>query len=777
MRPPAPRAVGQEVPLQLLASGLDGLYANALLDGVSKHRPRVTPKAPASAQGAAAAPPSAAPPGGDGRAYWLCRARRFAQQGKLDRVEDVLARIFAGAPEEKFLWSLRNAPAAALGYVRRGPSLGDDALDAIAGNLLSWPAEVATDLLALPNLPEAFVRDAWAIRDASRDLSRGDDGAALAALRRVGRDSRFRDAQRFLRGLGAVYRRDTEEAVLLLAPLATAASARDPGPEGGRAEDQGATTGYFASASAALLAQVGRPMAASPRFTPIPPDEATQLSAVVGAARAGRPNQLLAAVSNVWGTSPHGRRVMLAREVAATMVAMGVEPEAVVERLGRAIPDLHRILQPDLLLAMGLLSVGDQPAGCGALLDLAGRADSLGFDARTRAALWARAGGLLIEAGVAEAQGRCPDCGRFHQAAEQDTDRRGLAASAAVALDNAVALDPDVAETWVDYVRAWEIVGDPKGIARAIEAFVTRMPEHPEALAQAARAAGERGAFQKALTYARRASSLQPMDRSRDDLVAHLLIDKARKPLLAGDLDAAGDALREAAGLRAVSPPMRQRVAVAQEVLLLTRSDTAGAESLRTTALAEYPQPWLWELRFYWEWWRLCRRDKRSRRIVKPPARPSTKGFPSPDRTMLLAALELGDEIVRNEGGLHAWIAPVLADAVRRGATSLVSDDDVRAAVRWGDAEGRYLALCRADRRDPDPHLTLARVEAALNVGRPRAELESALAEVAAIEPFSDAAPMAAWALDRAKESVLRRLRAALGDTGRPGKGRKSQGE
>jgi tetratricopeptide (TPR) repeat protein len=650
------------------------------------------------------------------RAYWSARAAKFAEQGQHARLTETLDRLWPDADEpERLSWLSAAAPAAlAASVAGRSEPLPPLVLTALARSTLEWTPETADALLGLTCVPAAFAADARAVREASALIAAGDDAAAGAALKRVGRDSALRDAQRFLRGLMAFYRGETEGARLALEPLSTV-----PG---------------WSGPVAALLHRLGvvseAPAACLDR---LPQSPVQQVASIVRALAERHPNKAITLLAATLPRVDPGLARALVRDFPGALLALGVPDESVVERLKRAIPNLRNYIEPALLDALICERMGHYPEGAALFAQVGNGWDAAGTARNAdSAALQHRVAVYALD--DLERRGgppkRCPDCGQFH---DDGPDLSTVLAASRKLLELALRRAPDALEIWLDLVRVVEAEGDKAERGRVLERFVARFPDHPTAILSAGEACLERGAFDKGVAYAEAAMVHLPFDRSPRNLACRLLLEKSRKKFRDDRSGEALGALRRAIDLPHLDLDLRQRVTAAQAVLQMVEAPKTDFVALRAAATANDPRPWLWTARFAHEWWRFrASGRKRDRMVALPDGALVPMDVPLGPEEMS-AILRAVTDMGADDPMAKAVAAPIAAAAGGASPESLTRHEDCLVLLNWRpQTEAGFRIAKRGLELAPDHvPMRLYYYERGLELGEPVSTYDGAEAWIA----------------------------------------------
>ena len=679
------------------------------------------------------------------RAYWLTRAQKFAEQGQAERLTETLDRLWPDARDpDRLAWLAANAPDALATALAQGNGpIPEPCLMALVASVLEWPASAAEALLGVPSLPAGFAADARAVRDASAKLAAGDDTAAAAALKRIGRESRFRDPQRFLRGLSAFYQGDAEAAQLALGAL---------------------LGGTYGTPAAALLQALGVHEGAPPALVAmLPISDAGRVAPLVAALQAKRPNQAISALAAALPTVSRGLQTALVRDFPGALLALGVPDESIVGRLKKAVPALGTWVDPGLLDGLICEARGLRDDAIDGLLAVSnGWIGKLPSRAIDQALVLQRAARLVLEDVDRESRssGRCPDCGEYH--GWDPGDGRDAASEARDYLEDAVALAPTDETLWSDLVRAAEALGDRKVRDKVLGRFVERFPEHPTALVATAEACLERGAFDKGMGLAASAMEILPLDRGPRALLSRLLIGKARKKFGDDRVSEAQALLERAVQIPMLDAEMRQRATAAAAVVRFAGGVEADFDTLRREATQDDPRPWLWTFRFTHEWLRFQSAPKKK------------SAPPLPKATLMPCATPLGDAELKtllqayrdatNEDIAHrTLLGPCVLRAVESAPKAVSSAGDVRLLLSLRpQPELAYAVLLRAMHFAPNEFdFIIARWELAVELNHPVKEFVGAefqLTEMLDGEELRDWGPMMAARV----RATLERVRSYL---------------
>ena len=670
----------------------------------------------------------------------LRRIRQGRHADALASVEALFPVTSAEIPPERLRWLLQHWPEQALEELSSRGAFAP-ALEAVVADMALAISDGVVDLLdEYGCLTQSFAQDLRALRRASALVSAGEDVPARAELQRIGLRSPCRDGRLFLQALVGGYGGDTS-AIARAARLLPAGGAYarllrawldllDPSVDEEPALARNLAKGLGITRASAVLQSVGALLAA------------------------GRPSAALGAAAQCRPLMSDGLRDALRRDLPAGLLAAGVRSESIPARVERV---LSRDPEDPLQLRMRALLAEAEGCTHDAKLLWTEYADQLaagvsGFTGRDRdlaEAAVRRRLGTLIRRMEGEAQDS-PMAWLVPQLHHEMT--RELLGRACDAFEAAVALDPERPDAWKDLVAASAARGDKAEAARVMERFVKAFPEEPEALLAAARAAGEREAWDKARRYARRAAELEPLNRAARDLEAWTLLGKARKLARGKAAIKVRAAYLALARFEGWTPD--RRLECLAEVAAFHHLDgkATTAAGVQRRALATDRRPWLWEAHRILAWVRLSRARaaarSRTRRTVgtvpwewSPPSQP-------PEAAELMAVGELVCAAEQERGrsaGLPRRLDRVVDQAVLAGCATVTAESQIADLLEHTRTFEAKLAVAEHGQRlFPDnPRFTLARYAVAVSLRKPAAyfsaairELERLRAAVEAADPF-----------------------------------------
>jgi hypothetical protein len=535
----------------------------------------------------------------------LNRAVRHLQRSELDQAELVMERLWpqpAGTLHPRRLeLLLRVRPDVAAEQLAAAPAeavRGPEVSVVVARMVLALPGEV---LQSLRGLPLAALDDIIAVRQAAHLVGQGQDDQAQAMLRTVGLRSPCRNARLFLRGLMAWSNHRDDEALRAFRGV----DGRDGCGPVAQAFAQALDSSSTDNESQGSHDRVVR------RFLKgvgLRPDGSQGLLTEVAELVAQRkPNALLRTVARSAESAPPLVRKALSYDLPGALLAMGVEPADVLHRVDRALSIGTGSTEALRLLCL-LLETSQQPTRAAfswyQMLNICDPddrpADRYDRPRRLKAAAIRR---HLGEAMAFLAEG-CDGQDGHPLLFDDDYDaipeaflRRYTCPYLPVAyahLQRATELDPEDLRNWQAAVDLAIKLPDNKEQGRAVERLVQQFPEEPTALAQAARLAGKRNAFDKGLRFARRAAELEPMNRALRDLEVKLLLGKARTKHSQGATTLAYKLYGAARSVPLTTRAARLKASAEGAAFCFVQGDADTATAWRAEVLEGDNRPWLW---------------------------------------------------------------------------------------------------------------------------------------------------------------------------------------
>lgn len=610
-----------------------------------------------------------------------------------------------------------------------------------------FAAEVARQALALtPEEVDALVAieapfslELAAVTAAARSIGDGKDDEGLEALRTIGLKSPFRQARLFLRGLSAFYRGQDDEAVRALRSVS---------------RDQV----QWPAAEALLLvlepesADCDGIMRAAPVLQALGLHRAADgllVSLVRRHFDQGKINAALRVASKVLPAASEGLADSLRRDLPAALLVAGVERHSVFERVDRAFPAdpqdhrLHR-LRAWLAEASGDL---DRAIGNWLVVASAAADGSFPLPEEDRALVAA-----AISQHIGELFARCARADDDHSRSSpfvfgrRSSRHSALWSRAFEAFSEAVETDPLNVEAWQGQIESASYLADKRERVRVLERFIKQFPESAEAVIAAARASGERGAFDKGLRFARRAAELEPLNRSIRDIEAWLLCGKGRKKYRAGDKDTGRRCYDEARALvTKCTRAQRLRVLAAVAAYLLV-TDGGEVAAVEQRVADDGQSQWLWRGYLCIEGELLLARRLRPGRGF-PPARrripmpPKPAEAPSGDEVSAL--LSLVHDAEERRGHRTPEFFELLVASLDAGGTRLSDREDLDLAISIAPRPSLKLQLAERGQElwPGDPQFTSIRYSTALILKLPgnyfdRAQVELETARRSLRETF-----------------------------------------
>ncbi|MBU0553879.1 hypothetical protein KJ940_20570 [Myxococcota bacterium] len=524
-------------------------------------------KKPAKRAAPASPPQSPTPSGHDSRAYWEAKARRALSAGEAARAEEALDRALPPSSDEaeaatRLRWLLRHWPRRALAEINAVGVEVPWVSEALGATALSWGEGVVE---GLPH--PRWVEDAAALREANVAISEGRDEEAIAALRRIKRDSPLLDAQRFLRGLLLVYQ--GQDPALLLRPLLSR-----PG---------------WAAPAAALLKRAGVEVeldaAATRCANPSYWSSLGSLNGIIEAIRNQKANRILVEFANIVNTIDNNTKEMLWNELIQLFDYFRGNHSATIKKLSKLseFDHLHEIK-----IGISILSQDkDSYREFFFLLDQL--LSTVNFSKKEKAFISYYKSVHLLSIH------RRLSTNSIMIFFDDPLNSGEILEFMTKHAEDAVKNDPNCIRYWLNLVDVYKSGRDKAAIARVIERFVKRHPDEPKALIVAAQAALVRKAYDKGLRYCQRIVEIEPLNRDLADLHIELLRGKALKRLLSEELDSAHQLLLEAQRVPHARARAALRVAAELDVFLHQKS-TYEAQKVAKKALSEHQKPWLYGL-------------------------------------------------------------------------------------------------------------------------------------------------------------------------------------
>lgn len=735
---------------------------------MAKKHQRPSP-APREAEAPAIDGPLTRPMAHGERSYLLQKLRRSLQQDAVQAARTFVARLSASAGS-------REAEAAARLAVLldEWPDEAARALQALDPETLGSPdvgAEFARAVFVAPRPVLEFVlpyAGPWraeidAMRQALRLLHANDSPGAREALRTIGPTSPFADGKRFVLALAAWYAGDREAARRAFSRLRETPIF---GPFVRTLEPREPTSGGAVAVDSSAVRQV-RERLLGPADTPQRLAERVHKHLA-----AHRPSAALRELAAA-GLAPSSPWLpLLQRGVAAALLYEELDPRDILARLAKALPPEPTDPRRQRLEAL-LLESDEDPRGALAawkrhLAELPGLPGMAGDRPGAEAALHVRIAGLhaLLAQVPSESwdddpwgdesledmlDDLLPESGaKRRPGAEFRREQRPSIEKCLEHLEHALRLAPEEPAHWRTLVAQTKRWGKPADVARVLERFVTRLPEHPEALAEAARDAVRRGAFDKARGYLERLTAAEPLNRGLAEMEGELLLGKARKQARAGKTAAATALVREVLALTLPAPsPRLEQLAQAAGLAVLLAEPNLLTE-VRVATERERHSPWLWIARVLLAVDEGAHRSKAREAAVRRPAHLLDELVEAP--LPAPGAREIEDLVNQGSGelrglGFDRW-ATFLERAIALGWRS-VQDRMLLTRIlmlveRW--PLKLEIALYAYGLYPDDVELLCVRWEAALEAGRPTPELQQGLGAID-------------LALTRADEQQVRRLK------------------
>ncbi|MDD5037201.1 MAG: hypothetical protein PHE55_20940 [Methylococcaceae bacterium] len=136
------------------------------------------------------------------------------------------------------------------------------------------------------------------------------------------------------------------------------------------------------------------------------------------------------------------------------------------------------------------------------------------------------------------------------------------------ALEDSLELDPDDKESYLDLIRLYEKIDDPKAGQECLEKGLKRYPKDVDLLLMGMNAASRRKAFKKAVSMAKTLLEIDPINSQARQLLIAAHLGHARKQFRTGRLDRAKQELEQA---RPLDPHRRNASLCIMEGILALR--------------------------------------------------------------------------------------------------------------------------------------------------------------------------------------------------------------
>ena len=428
----------------------------------------------------------------------------------------------------------------------------------------------------------------------------------------------------------------------------------------------------------------------------------------------------------------------LRRDLPAALLSAGVERQAVVERIDRAFPTDTNDRSHHRLRAWLAEAAGDFDRAISDWLIVAATAADGSYPDIKKdrelalAAISQHIGELLLRCARADDEHSRSNPLMF---GARSTRHSAFWSRAFESFSDAVTLDPRNVDAWQGQLEAAAYLADKRERIRVLERFIKRFPERAEAVIAAARASGERGAYDKGLRFARGAAELEPLNRAIRDIEAWLLCGKGRKKYRTGDKEAARRCYHEA---RTLVPKctrgQRLRVLAASAAYELASSggDIAHIEQ---QLLDDGHGPWIWRAFVCIEGEQLvARRHPKRRGFFLPrnelpmPPRP-VEAPAGPEVSSLLALVHDGE----GRRGLRSpEFLDLLVAALEAGGTMLTAREDLDLAISIAPSPSLKLRLAERGHQlwPSDPQFVSIRYGTALILKLPENYFDRAQVEI-----------------------------------------------
>jgi hypothetical protein len=269
--------------------------------------------------------------------------------------------------------------------------------------------------------------------------------------------------------------------------------------------------------------------------------------------------------------------------------------------------------------------------------------------------------------------------------------------------------------------------------------MVQALPDSPEALKRAARAAGERGAWDKGARYAAQAAELEPLDRETGDLLCWVKLGKARKHFAKGETDKARRLYEQMDAMPHRTGGGELNAWAEAAAFFDGCGQPEAACRWRDAILDKTPRPWVWAGHFL-----LGRAHLFPPRRGGAPSkrRPADRGSldvvewlnnaPSGEElsAMLVLTKEAEREFSEPPHEIQEWLDVGLA----WGAKHLSDEQALQTALQLADAPVAKLAVAEAGARQcDDPRFVVSQYGLALDMGKPPEYFASAVGELSDI--------------------------------------------
>jgi len=510
--------------------------------------------------------------------YWFAKFKSALNRGDEARAELALQRSGLESKGELLQWLLCYWPQRALQELKDLELYR--AQTAFSASVLFWDSEFLRKLGELPQFPKLWLEEAKALLEASALMAESKSTEALRTLRSVKPGSIFSEAHRFLRGLLRFYQGKDPQP--LLNPLLSSPS--------------------YGAVSAAILSSSGHqlPLSAQAQSCVHYLKEHQSPLAILNPLREAiqqkKRNRVLVEFSRLLPNVEDGLALLLRKEIPSILYNLGMNYNHLMSKV---IP-LGRSLKEKFELRFSIVSCGDKDFSPeDQFLDWAQVAkdfkqtifDDSEFDNLNFAAILHHSA-VFRRSYIKEIHSKVQLSWLFRgKNSGIDEDQEGLI----LQLEEVVRLDPKQISYWEDLIQAHQNTSNKARTARTIERFVRQFPESPKALIAASQAAGMRGAWDKGLRYASKATELEPLNRRLADLQAEMLRGKALKKFFTERTDLSRNLLAQARKIPNLTP--NTTLAVAAESSFLEQIlGSKQAEILKRTALLRDPRPWAFSL-------------------------------------------------------------------------------------------------------------------------------------------------------------------------------------
>jgi len=468
----------------------------------------------------------------------LKEVQRLQKEGKTPQALEEIAKTWpehATNPNhtaKRWLWLLRYWPEQAQQEIQ---AVEETRLASILPRIVLQLDEARFALFSSSR--STLVQEATTVRVASKYIAEGNDEAAQLELKKISLRSPFRNEKLFLRGLSAWYQQKDQEATKVFTKLQT--------------------IDYYANIASSFLAKLSPTETSTPSSALQAKSEAHQIlfddnfvsvcQEIKRHTEQKKPNSILRTVGTHYAKMPPELKALFLYELPIHMMLFSMPPESLIKRLKQTFSQLPLDPRFSRMEAAIYEKATNQPAAISSwkeyFKDLKkGRAKLPNATSpQAEALLNARVGQLYfqwVDEAEKEADMSFSDfffMSNFYNPREVELNKKkGLQH-----FEKAVELASDDIKLWYALVNMTEELIGKKERDRVIERMVKQLPGHPTSLLLAAKAASDRGSFDKGMRYAKKAIELEPLNRQTRDLIASMLMGKGFKKYRSGEVDKA----------------------------------------------------------------------------------------------------------------------------------------------------------------------------------------------------------------------------------------------